>query len=276
MNQLLKPDLSKEEVYKLFKETVAPPGTPEPYIWLAIEYAKQLGIDPLRRLVMPINTKQGTKIVVGINALRAVVQRSPEWISTNSAPVYKDDDFKIDAEGNVTHVMQPHKIKEFEKTVGAWATTIRKRQGQLRKFTIFLRTNDYRQTGSNSWERQEAWMICKTAEAFTIRQAFSDLCGGVYIPEEFGKSSLQTHDEEEVVVLPRIEPAPSILDSKFKDCGTCGSPLIQVETPHGFYEFCRDAYKNYQETGDRHELGAHYYKKVNDEPEVSGGSTQGT
>jgi hypothetical protein len=277
---------SKEEVYNLFKAVVAPPNTPDAYIHLAIEYARQLGIDPLRRQVMIIPSKDGPKIVVGINALRAVVQRNREWHSTNSAPVYKDDDFTIDSDGNVHHIMQPHKRASLERTVGAWATTIRMRHGQLKKFTIYLRTDDYRQAMSRSWQQQEPWMIAKTAEAFSIRQAFSDMVSGVYIPEEFGAETPREQMNDEVIPV----QAPDT-DAKLKEilskpppepageelfCGLCGSPLEIVKSSRGLFKVCKDALKNYNDTKEKAELDGHFYRRLQqDEQKVSSGTQEG-
>lgn len=191
------PQFTEEDI-KLYKETIAPTGTPEAQIKLAFFYAMKLGLDPLRKQIMITKTGTGERqqymIIVGIHGMTALIERHKEYRGIYSAAVYPGEDVIIDSLGNVKHEFKPLERANKLLPIGAWATCARWLGDHTHKSTIYLNYKDYVNQYSTSWQKQPGWMIDKTARAFAMRAAFADILSGVYAPEEFGERSLESEE----------------------------------------------------------------------------------
>jgi phage recombination protein Bet len=288
------PTVTNKEELDLFKGLIAPPGTPEAQIKLAMVYAQKLGLDPLRKQVMIIETySKGLKtyqIVIGIHGMGALVARQKDYAGTISSAVYEAERITIDARGMVEHTYDP--TKRSGAPLGAWSTTYRMLHGHRIGHTIYLKFDDYVKKNSPTWERMPAWMIEKTARAFTMRAAYPDVLSNVYAPEEFGERSSEQDQEgslggrntfpgdQNPFTPPAQEPAfPSEAGSEadraplpwekevevaeYKTiCGTCGSDTVKFFGKDGkWWRQCQVAREKFLKDGDREFSHAHYLKE---------------
>lgn len=193
-------DPLNETDIRLYRETIAPAGTPEAQVKLVFMYAQKLGLDPLRKQIMLIKTGSGERqqymIIVGIHGMTALIERHKEYRGVYSAAVYPGETCVIDSIGNVTHTYNPPERLGEIKPLGAWASCGRWLGDHTHKSTIYLNFADYVNQYSQSWKQQPGWMIDKTARAFAMRAAFADILSGVYAPEEFGRRSLESEEME--------------------------------------------------------------------------------
>lgn len=194
------PSLYNEEDIQLYKQTIAPAGTPDAQVKLVFMYAQKLGLDPLRKQIMLIKTGFGDRIqymiIVGIHGMTALIERHKDYRGLQSAAVYPGETISINSNGDVEHTYDPVSRHGEIRPLGAWATCARWLGDHTHKSTIYLNFADYVNPNSNSWRSQPGWMIDKTARAFAMRASFADILSGVYAPEEFGERSLESEEME--------------------------------------------------------------------------------
>lgn len=271
-----------EEDFKVIKEIIAPTGTPDTQIKIAIAYAMQLGLDPLRRQVMVIKTSGGYQVVVSIHAVGSLVSQHAEYRGCQSASVYPGEEISIDADGKVSHSYSP--LKRAGKPHGAWATAIRQLGSTLVNFTIYLRYDDYAKETSDSWRKQPAWMIEKTARMFAMRAAFPDQIANVYAPEEFGERSVESGEVRARLTtrvpisgaaspvsmvtdapppLPWTKTIPEEKTKGLGECG-CGAPLTRYTSPKTklAYLQCTEALKAWEQTKDKSVFEGHHQELI--------------
>lgn len=273
------------EELALFKALVAPPDTPDAQIKLALQYARNLGLDPLRKQVMIIETtsqgKKNYQIVLSIHAMGALAARQPDYAGINSAAVYEGERITIDARGMVEHTYDP--TKRSGAIQGAWATVYRMLHGHRVMHTIWLPYQNYKRQ-TMTWDRQGAWMIEKTARAFALRAAYPEVLANVYAPEEFGDRSPEKAEDGALARAAKLaenpfQPAPEATTPQgplpwevpatetpnvqsVPICGTCGSETEVVTGKGGkLWRQCSFARNEFLAKGDKDIKNSHYLKE---------------
>lgn len=279
-----RPDEDSEDL-KLFRALIASPDVPEAQVKMAFQYAKNLGLDPLRKQVMIIETtskgQKNYQIVLSIHAMGALAAREADYAGINSAAVYEGERITIDARGMVEHTYDP--TKRTGAILGAWATVYRMLHGHRVLHTIYLKIKDYRRQ-TFTWDQQTAWMMEKTARAFALRAAYPEVLANVYAPEEFGNRSPESAQDGKLLrtsqlaenpfqpvgetggapgPLPWEVPIPETpVVQSVPFCGTCGSETEVVTGKGGkLWRQCSFARNEFLEKGDKDIKNSHYLKE---------------
>lgn len=239
----LPPEYRNEDQVQLFCSIVAP-GVPADVVALCYHYAADLGLDPLRREVMPVAARaRGDRgewitswnIIVGVWAVTKLMGRQPDYAGMRSGVVYPGERCVIKADGSVEHEYDIVKRSELFKVragdaiadpklclpVGAWATVTRALHGKERQFTSWMPFHQCAQTvlvdrpGGGKvkelrsiWAQRPDWMNEKCAIMPSVRKAFAHKLGRIYAPEEFGAVST----EGGAIHVPEGAPTESIAE----------------------------------------------------------------
>jgi len=212
----LPPEYRDEERLGIFRSLVAP-GVPDDVVALVYHYAADLGLDPLRKEVMAIQSKRKDdlgqwvtdyNIIVNVHGIVKLMGREKDYAGLRAACVYADERCLISADGAVDHTFDVAKrmTGTDPRTVlpiGAWATVTRMMHGEPRLFTQFVpfhqvaqTTDEYvegKKTGRRMlrsvWAQRPDWMCEKCAIAAVARKSYDHKLGRIYAPEEFGAVS---------------------------------------------------------------------------------------
>lgn len=163
----------------LIAEQVAPDANGSE-LELFLTVAKARGLDPFARQIHAVHRWDGRKkknvmsIQTGIDGLRAIAQRSGEYVG-NDDPVY--------LEGG------PDQRYPLSATVTVWRLV----QGQRCAFTATARWDEYcakNREGDPTpmWRRMPRLMLAKCAEALALRKAFPEDLGGLYTDAEMDQA----------------------------------------------------------------------------------------
>ena len=165
-----------------------------------LHFCQSSGLDPLRKQAHFIvrewtdkngNPRRETTMMAGIDGLRARAEKMKDFDGLSSAAVYTGDEIDINfGTGVVSHKA---KFPRKKPILGAWAKLNRKGRTPA---VVWVDIDEYKDDRSPMWQDKQAVMICKTAEGTILRHEYPEPMSGIYVPEEFGKS---TNDSGEIV-----------------------------------------------------------------------------
>ena len=239
----LPPEYRDEDRIRLFCSIIAP-GVPPDVVALVYHYAADLGLDPLRREVMPVEARSKNNgqwvsswnIIVGIWAVTKLMSRQSDYAGMRSAVVYPGEKCIIASDGSVRHEYDINERAQLFKArpgdavsdprlclpVGAWATVTRNMQGKERLFTSWMPFHQCAQTVLEDkpnggkvktlrsiWAQRPDWMTEKCAIMPSVRKAFAHKLGRIYAPEEFGALST----ESGAIVVPEGAPVEAFAEA---------------------------------------------------------------
>lgn len=182
----------------LIKRQICPSGITNDELSMFIEQCKRSGLDPLLKQAFCVPRRK--KIVDANNVERwitvhefqpaeagmlARAARFPDFAGVMAGAVFTKDECKINAgDGTVHHVYSP--IGDRGELVGAWARLLRHGKAPI---VVWLKLGAYVQTTSKGdpfgrWLTDPAIMMEKCARVATLRKAYPEDFGGLYIPEE--------------------------------------------------------------------------------------------
>jgi phage recombination protein Bet len=156
-NQL--PDFTPEQM-RLITDTIARGATPNE-LQLFLYRCKALALDPLKPgqiHFVKYGNNPGT-VIVGIEGFRAKAARTGRHVGTKRGVIRDDKGVAL----------------------GGWAEVFRSDWKEPARAEVSLAEYS---TGSGPWKKMPESMIQKVAEAASLRMAFPDDLGGVYIEEE--------------------------------------------------------------------------------------------
>ncbi len=157
------------------KNTVAK-GINDSELEMFLHISQAYGLDPFLKEIF--YSSQLKTIMTSRDGYLKVAQRDPTFDGIQSMAVCENDEFEIDA---VTPIVI-HKFGKGErgKVIGGWAIVHKKGR---RPVISYADIREYKKN-NNVWNTYESAMICKVAEAFSLKR-------------QFGISGLLTQEEVE-------------------------------------------------------------------------------
>lgn len=145
------------------KNTVAK-GISDSELEMFMHLCQVYGLDPFLKEIF-YSAKMKT-IMTSRDGYLKVAQRDPAFSGIQSMAVCENDDFTIDAVApTIKHVFGKG---DRGKVIGAWAIVHRTRRKPVISYAD-IREYD---TNINSWVKYKSAMICKVAEAFSLKRQF--------------------------------------------------------------------------------------------------------
>jgi phage recombination protein Bet len=151
---------------ELLRETLSRDLT-QPEFELFAEYVRRVGLDPFRRQIYALKTRQGMTIHVGIDGLRLIAQRTGLY-GGQDGPWWK-------AQGGPWEEIWESSEPPYAAKVEVY------RRGVERPFRGIVRYASYVNPRSDAWQRMGDHMLAKCAEAQALRKAFPAELAGLYV-----------------------------------------------------------------------------------------------
>lgn len=158
---------------KLLLNTVAK-GATESEFKMFIEFCKATGLNPYKKEIWFIKTKNGVQMMTGINGFLAIANRHPQF-----------DGMEVSIQ------------EENGKLVSATAKVYRKDRKIPSCATVYL--SEYfkpSQFGNGMWEKMPRMMLQKVAKSVALREAFPQELNGIYTQEEMPQEYELPKDEK--------------------------------------------------------------------------------
>lgn len=201
------PPAMTEERRQFLKRQFCPKGCTDLDFEFFVAYCERTGLDPVLKQAYLVERWQKVKErnpdgrgytetwvrkfdpLTAEAGMAAKADGLPDYRGIRDGVVFEGDEFSVDyAEGVVVHKSNPLKRG---KLIGAWAHV--RRDGRDVPIT-WLRVEERMQTrknddgtegvGNHFWSRMAPTMILKCARAEQWRQAYPNVFGGQYVPEE--------------------------------------------------------------------------------------------
>lgn len=237
-------------VYAIVKSQVAPPQCPDEAVALYFARCKQVGADPMGKMLYIVNRRSKTdgqyvdnwRIESYIDFFRSAAVGTGEYDGQEGPQWCGDDGVWLD---EWLRDMPPTaaRIKVFRKGVTHVPWTV-------------ARFNAYYGSGSNFLEKKLGEvLIAKVAEALAIRRAFPQQLAGIYTAEEMKQA-----DDSRTVYPTGItpgadEPSPAALPETAAGEERAAKAAAALEKPDG--KALRKAYDTLQMLGESRSMG-HY------------------
>lgn len=158
---------------KLLLNTVAK-GATESEFKMFIEFCRATGLNPYKKEIWFIKTKNGVQMMTGINGFLAIANRHPQF-----------DGMEVSIQ------------EENGKLVSATAKVYRKDRKIPSCATVYL--SEYfkpSQFGNGMWEKMPRMMLQKVAKSVALREAFPQELNGIYTQEEMPQEYELPKDEK--------------------------------------------------------------------------------
>ena len=182
---------------KLLLDTVAK-GATETEFLMFLEFCKSTGLNPFKKEIWFIKTKNGVQMMTGINGFLAIANRHPQF-----------DGMEVSIQ------------EENGKLVSATAKVYRKDRKIPSCATVYL--SEYfkpSQYGNGMWEKMPRTMLQKVAKSVALREAFPQELNGMYTQEEMPaeysiqeKSENKTQYVYDVALYPEPKKVKGILEA---------------------------------------------------------------
>lgn len=172
---------------------------------LFIEYCRNVGLDPIRKQVVPIlfsasdPAKRQMTIVVTIDGLRVIAARAGGYRADDHAPVivYRDDLKNPDTNPLGIEKAVVRVFKQDNR--GDWYPVVA--EAYWDEFAPIKQWGDQpaKLDSKTLWPAKPRVMICKCAEAQALRKGWPDQFAGIYADSEFDQAQAIDGDASEVV-----------------------------------------------------------------------------
>jgi phage recombination protein Bet len=199
---------------KLVRDTICPQGIPDAEFLLFMEQCQRSGLDPLIKQAfcvkrrMNLGTKERPNWVDRYEfqpseaGMLARAERFPGHRGIMGAAVYEGDEILVDeGAGTVMHRYDP--TKRSGKLIGAWARVSREGKDPLVRWLDFAS----RAQPTPLWGKDPAGMILKCSRVATLRTAYPEALGGLYVAGERPDDVDTGEDAETPAAVTREKPA---------------------------------------------------------------------
>lgn len=173
-----------EATWQIVRSQVAPPEAPEEAVALLFARCKQVGADPMGRLLYIVNRRSkkrdsseyvdNWRIESTIDFFRSAAEDTGEYDGQAESEWCGDDAAWVDV------------WLRKEPPTASRAKVYRK--GRSHNPWVVARFEDYKQ-GGPTWEKMAPLMIAKCAEALAFRKAFPQQLNGIYVAEEMQQAN---------------------------------------------------------------------------------------
>lgn len=166
MNELTTLNYEDTQILKVLRHTVAQGATDAEFA-LFLEYCKSTKLNPFKKEIWFIKTRDRVQIMTGINGY---------WTTANSHPQFDGaEGGMIDKDGNWVKSVPDNNF------LGAWCRVYRKDRKYPMEAEAMMADYD---SGVGLWKFKPRIMITKVAESIALRKAFTQQLGGLYTQEE--------------------------------------------------------------------------------------------
>lgn len=212
-------------VVDVLRKQACPKGISDEEFFVFLSRCQQSGLNPLlgHAYCVPRRTNIGTRdkpnwvtnhvFQPAIDGMRARAAEFPDFVSTNGAAVYSNDEITLDpGAGLVKHRTNPIKPGHL---VGAWGR-VEKRGATA--IVVWLPVSA-RSGDSSFWKSDHGGQLAKCAEAAALRKAYPVAFGGMYTREEVPDETEHEPSRAEVVLgtatpvksdVPELPPPPTL------------------------------------------------------------------